>query len=308
MGDGKLRALVATASLDLGIDWGNVDLVCQMGAPKGSSRLLQRIGRANHRLDEPSKGMIVPGNRFEYLEAQAALDAVDARELDPEIFRPGTLDVLAQHILAIACAGPFVEAELLAEVRSAAPYAGLTDTVWRTVLEYIATGGYALRAYDKFRRLVEDSARPLAHHQARGNRPAPPQRRDHRRQSDDGRPLQERPNARQGRGRLRLDPDARRPHLLRRAEPRDRAVQGQRHHRAAPRPSRRGSLPTAASACRCRPTSPNASATISPAPTNGRVFPTTCANGSKSSSAARACRSPTNCWSKPFRSKAAITW
>ena len=157
MGDGRLRALVATASLDLGIDWGDVDLVVQMGAPKGSSRLLQRIGRANHRLDEPSKGMIVPGNRFEYLEARAALDAVDARELDPELFRPGTLDVLAQHILGIACAGPFEEAELLAEVRSAAPYAGLTDEVWRRVLEFIATGGYSLRAYDKFKRLVEDS-------------------------------------------------------------------------------------------------------------------------------------------------------
>jgi ATP-dependent Lhr-like helicase len=155
MADGKLRALVATASLDLGIDWGNVDLVVQMGAPKGSSRLLQRIGRANHRLDEPSKGMIVPGNRFEYLEARAALDAVDARELDPEIFRPGTLDVLAQHIMGIACAGPFDEAELLAEVRSAAPYAGLTDELWRRVLDYISTGGYALKAYDKFRRLVE---------------------------------------------------------------------------------------------------------------------------------------------------------
>ena len=157
MSDGKLRALVATASLDLGIDWGDVDLVVQMGAPKGSSRLLQRIGRANHRLDEPSKGLVVPGNRFEYLEAQAALDAVEARELDPELFRPGTLDVLAQHIMGIACAGPFVEAELLAEVRSAAPYAGLTDATWREILEYIATGGYALRAYDKFRRLVEDS-------------------------------------------------------------------------------------------------------------------------------------------------------
>ena len=131
MGAGRLRALVCTASLDLGIDWGDVDLVVQMGAPKGSSRLLQRIGRANHRLDEPSKGMIVPGNRFEYLEARAAIDAVEAVELDPEIFRPGTLDVLAQHILAIACAGPFDEAELLAEVRSAAPYAGLTDAVWR---------------------------------------------------------------------------------------------------------------------------------------------------------------------------------
>ena len=156
MSDGKLRALVATASLDLGIDWGDVDLVVQMGAPKGSSRLLQRIGRANHRLDEPSKGLVVPGNRFEYLEAQAALDAVEARELDPELFRPGTLDVLAQHVMGVACAGPFDEAEQLAEIRSAAPYAGLTDEVWRQVLEYIATGGYALRAYDKFRRLVED--------------------------------------------------------------------------------------------------------------------------------------------------------
>jgi ATP-dependent Lhr-like helicase len=155
MSDGKIRALVATASLDLGIDWGNVDLVVQMGAPKGSSRLLQRIGRANHRLDEPSKGLIVPGNRFEYLEARAALDAVEAGELDPDIFRPGTLDVLAQHILGIACAGPFDEAELRDEVRSAAPYAGLRDEQWRQVLEFIATGGYSLRAYDRYRRLVE---------------------------------------------------------------------------------------------------------------------------------------------------------
>ncbi|GAA4023870.1 ligase-associated DNA damage response DEXH box helicase [Sphingomonas swuensis] len=157
MAEGRLRALVCTSSLDLGIDWGDVELVIQMGAPKGSSRLLQRIGRANHRLDEPSHGTIVPGNRFEYLEARAALDAVDARELDPEIFRPGTLDTLAQHILACACAAPFEQGELLAEIRSAAPYAGLSDELFGTVLAYIATGGYALRAYDKFRRLVEDS-------------------------------------------------------------------------------------------------------------------------------------------------------
>ena len=155
MAAGKLRALVCTASLDLGIDWGDVDLVVQMGAPKGSSRLLQRIGRANHRLDEPSRGMIVPGNRFEYLEARAALDAVAARELDPETFRPGTIDVLAQHVLGIACAGPFDEAALLAEVRGAAPYAGLSEELWRQILDTIATGGYALRAYDKFRRLTE---------------------------------------------------------------------------------------------------------------------------------------------------------
>jgi len=155
--DGKIRALVATASLDLGIDWGDIDLVIQMGAPKGSSRLLQRIGRANHRLDEPSRGMIVPGNRFEYLEARAALDAIDDGELDPETFRPGTLDVLAQHVLAVACAGPFDEAELLAEIRSAAPYAGLKAETFREILNFVATGGYALKAYDRFRRIVEEA-------------------------------------------------------------------------------------------------------------------------------------------------------
>jgi ATP-dependent helicase Lhr and Lhr-like helicase len=155
--DGRLRALVATASLDLGVDWGDVDLVVQMGAPKGSSRLLQRIGRANHRLDEPSLGIIVPGNRFEYLEARAALDAIDEGELDPERFRSGALDVLAQHILAVACAEPFEEEALLAELRSAAPYAGLKQETFREVLNFIATGGYALKAYDRFRRLVPEA-------------------------------------------------------------------------------------------------------------------------------------------------------
>ncbi len=156
MADGRLRGLVATASLDLGIDWGDVDLVVQMGAPKGSSRLLQRIGRANHRLDEPSKGIVVPGNRFEYLEARAALDAVEDGELDPEIFRPGALDVLAQHILAMAVSAPFQQDELLAEIRSAAPYAGLKQETFDETLNFIATGGYALKAYDRFRRLVPE--------------------------------------------------------------------------------------------------------------------------------------------------------
>jgi ATP-dependent helicase Lhr and Lhr-like helicase len=157
MADGKLRALVCTASLDLGVDWGNVDLVIQMGAPKGSSRLLQRIGRANHRLDEPSQAILVPGNRFEYLEARAALDAIEEKELDPEIFRAGALDVLAQHVMAAACAAPFREEEMLDEVRSAAPYAGLSADLFRQVLEYIESGGYSLKAYDRFRRLTRDA-------------------------------------------------------------------------------------------------------------------------------------------------------
>ncbi|WP_209444999.1 ligase-associated DNA damage response DEXH box helicase [Sphingomonas yabuuchiae] len=155
MADGQLRALVATASLDLGVDWGDVDCVIQMGAPKGSSRLLQRIGRANHRLDESSRAILVPGNRFEYLEARAALDAVEAGELDPDISRQGALDVLAQHVMACACAAPFEQSALLDEIRSAMPYSALDDATFDRVLHFIADGGYALRAYDKFKRLVQ---------------------------------------------------------------------------------------------------------------------------------------------------------
>ncbi|MFZ9394715.1 MAG: ligase-associated DNA damage response DEXH box helicase [Erythrobacter sp.] len=156
MARGELRALVCTASLDLGVDWGDIDLVCQMGAPKGSSRLLQRIGRANHRLDQPSRAILVPGNRFEFLEATAAKDAVDEAQRDGESFRPGGLDVLAQHVMACACAGPFREEALLAEVRSTLAYSWLTPQGWARVLGFVENGGYALKAYDRFRRIVRD--------------------------------------------------------------------------------------------------------------------------------------------------------
>ena len=158
MAEGRLRALVATSSLDLGLDWGDVDCVIQMGAPKGSSRLLQRIGRANHRLDEPSRALIVPGNRFEYLEAQAALDAVEAGERDADSFRPGALDVLAQHVMALACAAPFKEDALLAEVRSATPYQWIDADMFARLLGFVRDGGYALKSYDRFRRLAPDGA------------------------------------------------------------------------------------------------------------------------------------------------------
>ena len=154
---GKLRALVCTASLDLGVDWGDVDLVVQMGAPKGASRLVQRIGRANHRLDEPSEAILVPGNRFEFLEARAAFDAIEEGELDADIFRSGALDVLAQHVMALACTGPFREEELLDEVRGAATYAGLDAETFSRILGFIESGGYSLRAYDRFKRLTQEA-------------------------------------------------------------------------------------------------------------------------------------------------------
>ncbi len=157
MARGELRALVCTASLDLGVDWGDIDLVVQMGAPKGCSRLLQRIGRANHRLDQPSRALLVPGNRFEFLEAMAARDAVDEGRRDGEDFRPGGLDVLAQHVMACACAAPFGEAALLAEIRSCLPYAWVDEQVWGRVLTFVATGGYSLKAYDKFRRITRET-------------------------------------------------------------------------------------------------------------------------------------------------------
>ncbi|HYD69821.1 ligase-associated DNA damage response DEXH box helicase [Azospirillum sp.] len=154
MARGALRAVVATSSLDLGIDWAAVDLVVQIGAPKGASRLVQRIGRANHRLDEPSRALLVPANRFEVLECRAAVDAVREHSLDGERPRPGGLDVLAQHILGMACAEPFDPADLYDEVVTAAPYADLPRDEFDDVVDFVATGGYALGNYDRFHRLV----------------------------------------------------------------------------------------------------------------------------------------------------------
>lgn len=156
LAEGRLRAVVATSSLDLGIDWGDVDLVVQMGAPKGAARLVQRTGRANHRLDEPSKAVIVPGNRFEYLEALAAFEAVEAHDLEAEPLRPGGLDVLAQHLAGIASSAPFDAGRQFAEVRQASPYAALSRDDFDRVLEMASSGGYALKAYDRFRRIVQD--------------------------------------------------------------------------------------------------------------------------------------------------------
>ncbi len=151
---GELRAIVCTGSLDLGIDWGDVDLVIQIGAPKNIKRLVQRIGRANHRYNAPSKALLVPANRFEVVECMAALEAVRDHELDGSPRGPGPLDVLCQHIMITACAGPFDEDALFAEVKSVGPYAGISRAQFDDCLDFVATGGYALRAYDKWKRLL----------------------------------------------------------------------------------------------------------------------------------------------------------
>ncbi len=165
MAAGRLRAVVATSSLDLGVDWAAVDLVVQVGAPKGSSRLLQRIGRANHRLDAPSRAILAPANRFEVLECEAAVRALRAGELDGDRPGPGGLDVLAQHLTGTACAGPFDPDELFREVRRAAPYRDLARADFDAVLAFVETGGYALRVYDRFKRLrrLPDGRLRIAH-------------------------------------------------------------------------------------------------------------------------------------------------
>jgi len=157
MADGSLRAVVATASLDLGIDWANVDQIIQVGAPKEAARLAQRIGRSNHRMDRPSRAFLAPANRFEVLECLTARDAVLSRALDGELPRPGALDVLAQHLLLTACHGPFLPDAMFAEVTRTAPYAALDRKNFDDTLGFVEDGGYALRAYDQHRRLIRDS-------------------------------------------------------------------------------------------------------------------------------------------------------
>ncbi|WP_294540631.1 ligase-associated DNA damage response DEXH box helicase [uncultured Rhodoblastus sp.] len=157
MASGAVDAVVATSTLDLGLDWGDVDLVIQLGAPKSSSRLTQRVGRSNHRLDEPSKALLVPTNRFEWLECVAAVEAAQAGAQDAEPTREGALDVLAQHIVSRLGAQPMTADALYAELVKAAPYRGLDRETFERLLGFVRNGGYALKAYDRFEKIRADA-------------------------------------------------------------------------------------------------------------------------------------------------------
>lgn len=153
MASGTLRAIVSTSALELGIDWGNIDLVIQIGAPKGVSRLLQRIGRANHRLDEPSRALLVPANRFEALECQTALEAARRGSLDGGEALGGALEILPQYMVNCACSEPFQPDALYKEICQAAPYADLDRATFDQLLRFAVDGGYALQGYDRYKRL-----------------------------------------------------------------------------------------------------------------------------------------------------------
>ena len=156
MAEGKLRSVVATAALELGIDWGQVDLVIQIGAPKGVSRLLQRIGRSNHRMDEPSEAVLVPANRFEVLEATSALNAIEAGKLDGEPFHPGSLDVIVQYIVNCICSEPSNPTTIFEQVKSTHPYRNIDKETFHKLFQFAIDGGYALKSYERYHRLTLD--------------------------------------------------------------------------------------------------------------------------------------------------------
>jgi ATP-dependent helicase Lhr and Lhr-like helicase len=153
--EGRLRCVVATSTLDLGVDFSPVDRVLQVGSPKAVARLLQRAGRSGHSPGRPSRVTCVPTHAWELLEVAAAREAMQrgAIESRPALDRP--LDVLAQHLVTCALGGGFRAAELLAEVRSTHAYRALTEAEFAWALDFVARGGSALRAYPEYARVAE---------------------------------------------------------------------------------------------------------------------------------------------------------
>ncbi len=154
--EGHVECVVATSSLDLGLDWGNIDLVMQIGAPKGVARLVQRIGRANHTINTPSRAILVPTNCFEYVECIAAKKCVELDFLEDEIYSEGSLDVLAQHIVGVAISQRFKKEDLYKQIKEAWPYRNLNIEDFEKTLSFVENGGYSLQAYEEYSRLRRD--------------------------------------------------------------------------------------------------------------------------------------------------------
>ncbi|HEX6042186.1 ligase-associated DNA damage response DEXH box helicase [Longimicrobium sp.] len=151
---GKLRCVVATSSLDLGVDFSPVDRVLQIGSPKGVARLLQRAGRSGHRPGAVSRVTCVPTNALELIEVAAARDGMHAGAVESRLPVDRPLDLLAQHVVTVALGGGFRSDALKAEVRTTRAYAGLMDDEWQWVLDFVTRGGDALSAYPEFQRVV----------------------------------------------------------------------------------------------------------------------------------------------------------
>ena len=152
---GRLRCVVATSSLDLGVDFGPVEQVFQVGSPKGIARLLQRAGRSGHAPGATGRLVCVPTHALELIECAAARRAAAAGVVEPRRPLTGALDCLAQHLVTVAASGGFREAELLAEVRGTRAFAALDDASWRWAVDFAARGGPALCAYPNYARITE---------------------------------------------------------------------------------------------------------------------------------------------------------
>lgn len=156
---GRVRCVVCTSSLDLGVDFPPVDQVIQIGSPKGVGRLLQRAGRSGHQPGRASRVVCVPTNTLEIIEFAAAREAATLGQIESREPIRLALDVLCQHVVTCASGGGFVERELLDEVRSTWCFATLSDEHWRWVMEFSRNGGETLHAYDRFARIVERDGR-----------------------------------------------------------------------------------------------------------------------------------------------------
>lgn len=153
---GRFRAVVATSSLDLGVDFAPVDLVMQIGSPKGVARLLQRAGRSGHSPGRVSQIVCVPTHAFELVEVAAARNAIrdgSIESRDP-IDRP--LDLLSQHLVTRAIGGGFTRQEIMAELKTTRAYGELTDAELDWVLDFITRGGAALQAYPEYSRVTNE--------------------------------------------------------------------------------------------------------------------------------------------------------
>ncbi len=150
----RLRAVVCTSSLDLGVDYTPVEQVLQIGSPKGVARLLQRAGRSGHQPGAVSRITVVPTQALELVEAAAAREAALERSIEPRTPLVEPLDTLVQHLVTAALGGGFRPLELLAEVRTTHAYAGLSEPDWQWALDFVVHGGASLNAYPEYRRVV----------------------------------------------------------------------------------------------------------------------------------------------------------
>jgi ATP-dependent helicase Lhr and Lhr-like helicase len=153
--DGRLRCVVCTSTLDLGVDFTPVDRVLQVGSPKAVGRLVQRAGRSGHQPGAVSRLTCVPTNALELVDVAAARDALAAGAIESRLPVERPLDLLAQHAVTIAVGGGFVPEELLAEVRTTRAFRDISDGEWRWVMDFVCRGGPALGAYPEYSRVVE---------------------------------------------------------------------------------------------------------------------------------------------------------